>query len=276
MTKKFHITAFSKGLYSNWFWHHPSRTLFDIGEGFATYAGNHIFGVERICISHAIHGDHIGGLATFLGIRNSSRGDKEKPLDIYYPADDAAIHDYIHFISKRFGSWLSFKVNWIPTEVGCKFQLDAHHWIETFKLHHTKKSTTLGYKIVEARTRLKKEYVGKHIPTLLKVGVTSKDFSESYTANMLAYCLDAYDLDSNDIANAELAIMDCSFLNAKDRDESTHFTLDEALNRAWEAKVKHVAIAHISSRYSPKDIADAVYKLDESRIVVHPNKINEF
>lgn len=278
MTKQFHISAFSKGLYSNWFWHHPSRTLFDCGEGFATHAGNFIFGVERICISHAVHGDHVAGLAMIIGIRNSSRGDKEKPLDIYYPEDDTAMSSYRDFIAKRFGGWLQFQINWISIKPGHKIPLDSNHYIESFELQHTKKSTTLGYKIVELRTRLRAEFRNEDIPALLKSGKwRSSDLNESYNANTLAYCLDAYRLDVNDIANADLAIMDCSFLRKEDRDEATHFTLEEALKVSYEAKVKHVAISHISSRYSMKDITEATRNIDiEKATVIYPNKVNEF
>jgi len=277
MAKKFHISAFSKGLYSNWFWHHPSRTLFDCGEGFATYAGNFIFGVERICISHACHGDHIGGLATFIGIRNSSRGDKEKPLDIYYPGNDVAILDYQDFIKRRFGNWLTFKINWHPTMFGEKIPLDSNHWIESFELSHTKRSSTIGYKIIEGRSRLRAKWKGLDIPALLKNGLDKSQLNENYNAITLAYCLDAFRIDSNHIVNAELAIMDCSFLNVADRDESTHFSLNESLALCAASDVKHVVIAHISSRYDNKKIQDATDNLSpEDYTVIWPNKVNEF
>jgi ribonuclease Z len=275
VSDKFHIDCFSKGLYSSWFWHRPSRTLFDCGEGIGTYAGNFIFGIERICISHS-HGDHIAGLPLLIGLRNSARGDKQKPLDIYYPIDDPAIGDYKNFIKARFSGWLTFNVNWHPIGVGAKIALDSNHWIESFPLRHTKRSLTLGYKIVEARTRLKAEFRDKDIPSILRSGVDKNALNEAYNANILAYCLDACDLNKADIANADVAIMDCSFLNPKDRDEPTHFTLTEALNYASEAGVKHMVAAHISSRYSRKDI-DAAFKREnlDKVTVIYPNEVHE-
>lgn len=252
MTAKFHIECYSKGLYSNWFWHAPSRTLFDCGEGVASYLGNYAFGIERICISHACHADHIGGLAMLIGVRNSARGDKKKPLDIYYPADDFAMADYKRFIDARFKNWLTFTINWHPIDIHHKIVIDKTHWIETFKLSHTKRSSTLGYKIIEERSRLKKEFRGKNIPEILKTGaVKSAELNENYDAITLAYCLDAFKLDTNDIANAEMAIMDCSFLDKSHRDENTHCTIDESILIAREAKVKTVFAAHLSSRYGP-------------------------
>lgn len=226
-------------------------------------------------IGHS-HADHISHLPHFIGLRNSTRGEKSKPLDIYYPADDINIKDYIDFINKRYSSWLSFKINWFPIEVGHRIELDRNHWIESFKLHHTKHSTTLGYRIMEGRTRLKAEYKGLNIPELLRGGAVNKNsLNEAYNAITLAYCLDSYKIDPADIAGANLAILDCSFLKAQDRDGLTHFTLNEAFAVAEEAKVNHVAVAHISSRYSPDEIKFATGALDSDKYtVIHPNRVN--
>lgn len=270
----FHITCYSLGLYSSFCFHRPSRTLFDVGSGVGCELRNHIFAIERICISHGCHSDHISDLPLLVGLRNSARGDKEKPLDIYYPEDDMAISDYKEFIKRRMGSWLTYRLNWLPINVGHKIPLDSNHWIESFKLEHTRKSTTLGYKLIEARTRLKPEYRLANIPELLKAGLDKSQLNEPYNAITLAYCLDNYRLDTADIVNADLAIMDCSFLSGADRDEPTHATLEEAVAMCNEARVKQMVAAHFSSRYNKRQIMEAVAKTGVFAVL--PDRVYEF
>ncbi len=253
------ITAFSKGLYSNWFYHKPTRTLFDCGEGFATYFGNFSYGIERICLSHG-HGDHILGLPSLIGCRNSGRGDKEKPLEIYYPVTNYGINDLISFVSKR-NKFLNYQVKWIPIQEDTEIPLNNKTFIKSFRMEHQRNALTLGYNICENRYRLKPEYVGKNIPELLKNGMTHDDFSEIYVKKILSYCLDSYRFDPDNIKDSELAIMDCTFLDGKDRDDSTHFSLLEAMETATDANVKAVICAHFSGRYYPEQIIEAVRTL---------------
>src|SRR6478609_8462522 len=107
---KHNLTCYSTAMYSSWFWHAPSRTLFDCGEGVTLFMRNYIFGVERILISHS-HADHVNGLLSFIGARNSARGDKEKPLDIYYPHNDKAIRfNWIPIIILRHSRFFTFVI----------------------------------------------------------------------------------------------------------------------------------------------------------------------
>lgn len=250
------LTAFSKGLYSNWFYHKPTRTLFDCGEGCATYFGNLLYGIERICISHG-HGDHVLGLPSLIGCRNSGRGDKEKPLEIYYPHDNTSVRELQSFIMARNRN-LNYDIKWIPMLPAQDIPINNKTYIESFRIEHQRNNLTLGYNIVEKRSRLKPEYVGKNIPEILKSGgVRSEDLNEIYHKKILSYCLDAWRLNQVDIKDTDLAIMDCTFLSDKDRDDSTHFTLDESYKICVEAGAKSMLAAHFSGRYHPNQIIEA-------------------
>ncbi len=267
---KCHIDIFSKGLYSSWCWHHPSRTLFDIGSGFSLFAGNFMYGVENICLSHASHGDHVGDLLTFVGIRNSARGDKNKEVHIYYPIDNIAIEDYKDFINKRFGKWLTFKIDWRPIYANHKILIDDNHYIQSFPMKHQKNALTLGYKICEVRSRLKSKWKGQNIPDLLKSGLDKNELNENYIANLFSYCLDNYEINPEDVRDAELAVLDANFLNPQDRDDNTHATAEEAMKMAKFANIKNVLLAHVSSRYSLNDIKNFAKNLDTS-VMICPN-----
>jgi ribonuclease Z len=256
------LTAFSKGLYSNWFYHKPTRSLFDCGEGVATTFGNFLYGIENIFISHS-HGDHVLGLPSLIGCRNSGRGDKEKPLNIYYPADNQyAMLDLINFISRR-NPRLNFDINWNAISTNDTFVVGDRLSIKPFKMSHQKGKTTLGYNVVEKRSRLKAGFVGKNIPELLKSGVDKKDLNEEYHKKLLSYCLDSYYLDVTDIAETEVAVMDCTFVDDNDRDDSTHFSFSEATALCKEAKVESMIAAHFSGRYHSNQITQMQNRLQK-------------
>jgi ribonuclease Z len=253
--KSANIEIFSKGLYSSWCYHIPSRTLFDCGEGFATYQGNFMYGVERILISHG-HGDHVLGLPSLIGCRNSARGDREKPLEIYYPHNNHSIRQLQKFIEERQGNKLRYDVKWIPIMPGFCIPLNNKQEIQSFPMEHQRNGDTIGYRIVEKRSKLKQEFMGKNIPELLKSGIKKENLSEEYVANLFAYCLDAYKIDPYWLKDCEVGVMDCTFLKKEDRNDNTHYSLDEAMKIFYEANGKEMIAAHISPRYHHKEIFD--------------------
>jgi len=257
------LEIYSKGLYSSWCYHIPSRTLFDCGEGFASHQGNFIYGVERIMISHG-HGDHVLGLPSLIGCRNSARGDKEKPLEIYYPHGDKLVENVRDFCNLR-NSNTKYQINWHPIMHGFSLDLGNNQEIEAFEMvHQLRGKLTLGYRIVEKRHKLREEFVGKNIPELLKQGIVKPDeLKVWYTANTFAYCLDAYDVHNSYIKDCDVVVMDCTFLDHEDRDAATHYTLTEAYNMVRHANVKHMIAAHFSPRYRYPDIKNAVEKLNK-------------
>lgn len=263
---KLGIEIFSKGLYSSWCMHRPTRSLFDCGEGLATYMGNFVYAIENVFISHQ-HGDHILGLPSLIGIRNSARGDKEKPLNVFYPADNDSIVDLINFIKSR-NNRLSYELNFHPIEPGFKFHIDDKRYIRAFKMSHQKYKTTLGYVVGETRSRLKPEFVGQNIGELLKANPSLKgNLNVSYEANVFAYCLDSSAFTAMEIEGADHAVMDCTFLDSKDRDDMTHFTLDEAKAICKYAKVKNMIAAHVSPRYTNPQIEDVPFVVKGNRVL---------
>ena len=155
------ITGYSKAMYSTWFYYKSARLLFDAGEGVASSLENFIFGAERIFISHGHH-DHIGGLPGIIRARSSARGDKQKPLTIYYPEDDALVQvlrDYVDKVSGR----LEYELTWTEVKPGDEIELrggDRRSFVRAFATPHSRRATSIGYKLMEHRRRLKPEYEG--------------------------------------------------------------------------------------------------------------------
>lgn len=256
----------SKAMYSTWCYHIPTRTLFDCGEGFATYQGNHIFGVERVCISHG-HGDHILGLPSLVWSRNSARGDKAKPLTIYYPRGDVLVESIKRFIVDQYEvrGGLNFELRWVPLSSGNSIVINSSGTLQitTFTIKHQRGVLSLGYKIVERRNRLKQEYLGKDIPVLIRSGKTTKEqLTEWYSAIIFAYTLDAYMVNGEDIKDAEYVVMDCTFIDHKDRKGDKHYTMQESYDLCDRYNVKYMIAAHFSGRYSTDQIFNAVNNLN--------------
>lgn len=274
-----HISIFSKALYSNWC-HYPTyNLLFDCGEGCATHIGNHLAGIDSIFLTHD-HGDHTLGIPSVVGCRNAGRGmsrnkdtmDNNKPLNIYYPEDNFLMSDLIKFVKSRTDGWLRYDMKFIPISAGFEKQLGKNVFLRAFNMKHQKNKSTLGYVIYENRTRLKKEYQGQDIPTLIKQGIDGKTLNETYRANLFAYCLDAYAIpDYKELVECKDVIMDCTFINAEDRDDPTHFTLDEAYNLCQVIGIKKMYAAHLSGRYNYNDVSN---KYGDIKFI-NPYKVNE-
>ena len=277
MTK---FSIFSKALYSSWCHVPQYNVLFDCGEGCATHIGNCLAGIEFICISH-LHGDHVLGLPSVIGCRNSGRGisrnedtmDNNKPLTVYYPEDNN-MNDMISFVNARNGNWLRYDLKFVPISSGFELDLGNKQFLRAFDMKHQKNKSTLGYVIYENRTRLKKEYQGLDIPSFIRRGITSDKLNETYRANLFAYCLDAYQIgDTTELMDVKDIIMDCTFLDAKDRDDPTHFTLDEAYNFCQGIRAKNMIAAHLSGRYNYNNLVEN-NKYSDIKFI-NPYKVND-
>lgn len=263
----------SKGMYSTWGYYAPIRALFDCGEGCATNLGNYVYAPESIFLGHN-HGDHVLGLPSFIGCRNSARGDKEKPLTVYYPESDM-MKDLIEFIKKR-NSRLSYELNFVEISPGFKLDFGNKMHLEAFYVKHCYKS--LGFRIMEKRSRLKAGIDPKDAKALIAKGET---ISEEYFGNIFTWTLDSASYDLDNIQNCAHLIGDSTFIHSKDRDEQTHSSCEEVLSWAKKFDVKRVSLAHWSSRYNWNEIPKEVETIQkeigyEGKIdIILPNKVHE-
>lgn len=278
MNNGLNISIFSKALYSSWCYDKTRNILFDAGEGAATSIGNCLAGIEYIFFGHS-HGDHTLGLPSIIGCRNAGRGisrnidtqDHNKPLTVYYPEDNYLMKDLISFCKSRAGNWLRYDLKFVPISDGFELDLGNKQFVRAFTMRHQKNATTLGYVIYENRNRLKPEFRGQNIPSLLKNGLTKDVMNESYRANLFAYCLDAYDIpDRSQLTDCKDVVMDCTFVNEKDRDDTTHFTIDEAIKICDDVGVKKMYAAHLSGRYDYNEVA----KNYPDITFINPYKVN--
>ncbi len=270
---------FSKALYSTWIYYSPHRLLFDAGEGISTSLGNKVYAIDKVFLSHS-HTDHIAGLWGLINIRNNAMGDREKPLQIYYPKGNIVIEEFFRFINS-INSIMRYKIEIFGLEPLDKVALDDKHYIETFPTYHTPREISLGYRIFEKRNRLKKEYSQMNqseIKQLIK-NKGKESIIEMYIKNILTVTGDSLPIDYNWAMEAEELFHDSTFLSPDERKGERHATLDEVLDVALKAKVKTLYLYHISTRYNNKikEIVDTKTKGLKINIkIVYPYKIQNF
>lgn len=250
------LLIYSKALYSTWIYYSPDRILFDAGEGASSILGNKSFAIKRIFLSHG-HADHISGLMGLINIRNSGMGDTEKELLIYYPKGSFFISELISYFD-RTNRYLNYHLEWIPLTPGERISLlvgQMPRYIETFPTVHVNNEPSLGYTIVENRTRLRPDLTGLTQTEIIQIVRQQgrESVTETYAQRLFTYGGDSVPIKAAYIEGTEVLCHDATFLSEQDRKEYKHATLAEAIEVARAAHVKKELIAiHISSRYKDK------------------------
>ena len=252
------LQGYSQALYANWLWYRPFRVLFDAGEGVAPRLQNSVFGIRRIFLSHG-HLDHLAGLPTIVNIRNSGMGDTEAPLEVYYPAGDPLVESMRAYLDVT-NAWLGYELSWHPLAVGQRVPLDENRTVEPFATRHVPGYLTFGYRILEARRRLRPELQGwsqeairEHVREVGREAI-----SEAFEYPLFLYGGDGLPPDDDVLAGTELACLEATFLARDDRGKPRHATVGEAIAAAQRAGVATLVLYHLSGRYRPEEMRQAI------------------
>jgi len=271
---------FSKALFSTWIYYAPERLLFDAGEGVSTTMMGKVYAIKKIFLTHG-HVDHISGLWNIINTRNNAMGDREKPLEVYYPKGNRAIEEFLRFI-KRANPELRFSFTTHPIENGEKVFLRKagtfNRYVQPFKTVHTPGEKSFGYHIFEVRRKLKPEYQGRSPSEIAKlVKQLGQDaVTYEYHKKLVTISGDSLALDPEEVKGTEFLIHESTFLDAKDRRIKNHASIDEVVDVIKKSGVKKVILYHISTRYLRKiDKIISRYKKeieDVELYIVDPNK----
>jgi ribonuclease Z len=263
------LIGYSKGLYATWFYYKPARLLLDAGEGVIHGLGKRIFGIRKVFLTHG-HEDHISGLPSLVNLRNLSNGDREIPIEVYYPEGDPFIRYLREYLDKKQKHRLQYRLDWHPIRPGSETEIDITRRstrMRAFAVEHTRGWQSLGYRLEEKRQALKPEFAGLE-PDAVKLAVADQGKAavlDTVWHPVLVYTGDTRPVaDVTECRGADLLLIDSTFIDAKDTAGSRHSHIEASFRTAAEAGVRHLVLMHLSGRYSKQEtqtaISDAIEK----------------
>ena len=243
------VRGYSRGMYSNWFWHRSLQLLIDAGEGLQLSLGANVFSPSVLAISHG-HSDHVLGIPGLIGARRFGKGATEKPLTIIYPERSRGVQAARDLLGTSYAD-VVFPLTWIAAVPGTSIPLGKGRTIEAFPVRHVPDEPALGYRVVETRRRLKAEFAGMSqgdIEAAARDG--RRDALLEEVAHIrFAHTGDAMPIAPALVAEADLLVHDATFLDEADRKYPIHATTEEALEVGRLANVKSLILYHLSIRY---------------------------
>jgi ribonuclease Z len=243
------VRGFSRGMYSNWLWHRPLQLLVDAGEGLQIALGSSVFSPSVLAITHG-HSDHVLGLPGLVAARRFGKGAVDKPLTIVFPEGSVGVQAVREWLGRAYAG-VVFPLTWIAAVPGTAVPLGKGRRIEAIAVRHTTNEAALGYRVVELRKRLKREFASlpqSEIEAAARKGARD-EMLEDAAHVLFAHSGDAMPIDPSLVMNADLLVHDATFLNEPDRREPIHATTEEALEVAKRADVKSLVLYHLSIRY---------------------------
>lgn len=243
------MRGFSRGMFSNWLWHRPLQLLVDAGEGAQLALGTSVFSPSMLAITHG-HSDHVLGVPGLVAARKFGKGAVDKPLTIVFPEGSRGVQAIRELLGTAYHG-VVFPLTWIAATPGTQVPMGKGRHLEAIRVRHTANEPALGYRVLEARRRLKAEFTSMsqaEIEVAARSGKRDELLEDAYHV-VFAHSGDAMPIDPALVMNADVLVHDATFLDEPDRREPIHATSEEALQVARAANVKTLILYHLSIRY---------------------------
>jgi ribonuclease Z len=264
------LTVFSTPLISTWVLDETHRILFDAGDGAAALLEGKIHKANVIALTHA-HRDHIAGLPQLLNLRGGVAAANGEPLRIIHPEGSGSFLAFGRFLS-QFDQMTAGRTLWQAIAAGERVPLDGNRFLRAYATHHIPcadpaRARSLGYQVGRTVDRLKPELRGlpqEEIDRLRAEGGRAA-ITVSEEEILLTVSGDTVPMPADVLRGTRFLLHECTFMDneaghcdeARDRGHE-HSCLNDVLDMAREAGVAHLALYHVSKRYTDEEILRTV------------------
>ncbi len=264
------LIVFSTPLISTFVLDETHHILFDAGDGATALLEGKIHKAHLVALSHA-HRDHIAGLPQLLNLRGGVAAANGEPLRVVHPEGSGSVMAMSRFLA-HFDQATSGCVRWQPMRPGETLPLEGRRFLRAYATEHIPNADpdrprSLGYQIGRTVDRVRPELRG--LPQSQLDALRQQGGREAITQPeeeiLLTVSGDTQVLPASVIRGTRFLLHECTFLDsdhdrcneARERGHE-HACLSDVLVMAKEAEVQHLALYHVSKRYSDDEIVRGV------------------
>ena len=215
---------------------------FDIGE-----CPRAVLPSKFLCLSHG-HMDHVGGLAYFCSQRRfQGMGDATV---ICHAGLAPAVKRMMAGFSELEGQQTPYEL--LAFEPEQEIEIKNNIYLRAFKTDHT--DTSLGYVVVERRSKLKEEYAGFPQEKLRELKDSGVEITRTLQIPLVAYTGDTLAgpcLLRDDVLRAQIVVSECTFIEPGHRDRAAvgkHLHLSDIAEWAPLLSCDALVLTHLSRR----------------------------
>lgn len=203
-----------------------------------------------VALSHG-HMDHSAGLVYYFSQRHFQGMGTGTVL--CHPS-------LVEPIKRLMSAWVEIEAQRTPYRVygmepgtdSGEFELKKHIYLRAFATDHTVPS--LGYVVVEKRSKLREEYVGLPQEKLVELKKAGEEITYTKEVPQIAYTGDTSPsacFKREDVRRARILITECTFLEEGHQDRARigkHLHLNDLVKLLGEVEAEHVVVTHMSRR----------------------------
>lgn len=160
-------------------------------------------------------------------------------------------------IHRLMEAWVDIENQRTPYEVTAmepedEYVVKNNHFLRAFETVHTVAS--LGYSLIEKRSKLKEEYVGLPQEKLVELKKAGTDITDQFEIPLICYTGDTAwgkHFERDDVINAKVLITECTFMESGHRRRANigkHLHLDHILDLLERSTAEAVVLTHLSRR----------------------------
>ena len=264
------LIVFSTPLISTFVLDETHHILFDAGDGATALLEGKIHKARMVALSHA-HRDHIAGLPQLLNLRGGVAAANGEPLQVVHPEGSGSVMAIARFLT-HFDQGTSGCVKWQPMRSGDKIEFEGRRFLRAYATQHIPnadptRARSLGYQVGRTVDRVRPEL--RSLPQADLDALRQNGGREAITQPeeeiILTVSGDTQVLPAEAVRGTRFLLHECTFLDsdhdrcneARERGHE-HACLSDVLAMAKEAGIQHLALYHISKRYTDDEIVRGV------------------